>query len=662
MAKAFLGVDTGGTFTDFVLLADRKLRVHKVLSTPDAPESAILEGIRDMELDNALKAGDLSIVHGTTVATNAALEGKGVKTAYITNHGLKDVLTIGRQTRGELYNLAPAHKQLPVDDELLFEVSARTDASGNAIAEFTEGELNTLREAVTTARPEAIAINLLFSFLDDHHEREIEALFADDYFVSRSSYVMPEYREYERGIATWLNAWIGPLILDYLVSLRESLAPCPLSIMQSSGVTIAAHQAANRAVNLLLSGPVGGLAGATLMGQQIRRDRLMTFDMGGTSTDVSLLDGEIKLTSEGSVAQFPIAVPMADIHTIGAGGGSIAYIDRGGLLQVGPASAGAKPGPACYGLGGTNPTVTDANLVLGRLRKDAFLGGKMKLDEDAAVRAMEPLAEQLDMSVTDLAFGILEMANEHMTQALRVISVQRGFDPREFVLVCFGGAGGLHFCDLADALEMTEALVPIQGGVLSALGMLATPPGREIARTHTERLEELDDDTVNRLLEDMRRELEQELQDEGVDSTTAKISLDLRYEGQTHALNVPWSSLEQCESDFHERHAARYGHRLEKPVELLNLRLHLEAAASEIDLPSIDQTHPGEPVSREDLPGFDDKIPVYERDRLAADQIIDGPALITEAHSTILIQSDWRATVDAVGNLLVRKPDQTGTT
>lgn len=655
MVKAFLGIDTGGTFTDFVLLAGGKLRVHKVLSTPDAPEQAILEGIADMGLEDALAAGELAIVHGTTVATNATLEGKGVPTAYITNEGLGDVLTIGRQTRAELYNLAPEPKKLPVEDELLFEVSARTDALGNTVTPLDREELRALKAAVEKAAPEAIAINLLFSFLDDSQERELESLFADNYFVSRSSFVMPEYREYERGIATWVNAWIGPLIKDYLLSLKKSLSPCPVSIMQSSGVTIEAGQASNRAVNLLLSGPVGGLAGAGLVGGHLNDNRLMTFDMGGTSSDVSLLDGEIKLTNEGTVANFPIAVPMADIHTIGAGGGSIAYVDKGGLLQVGPASAGAKPGPACYGLGGTRPTVTDANLVLGRLRKDAFLGGRMTLDEDAAIEAMKPLAKELGMPVVDLAFGIIQIANEHMTQALRVISVQRGFDPREFVLVCFGGAGGLHFCDLADTLEMTRALVPIQGGVLSALGMLATAPGREMARTHTRLLEELDDKAVNGLFEDMRRELQRELEDEGVTSTAEKISLDLRYQGQSYALNVPWEGLANAEEDFHGRHEARYGHRLEKPVELLNLRLHLEADQSEIDLPSVDVARPGEPMAHEVLPGFEQPVPVYRRDELRAKQEIQGPALITENHATTLIQKGWLTTVDAVGNLVVEK-------
>ncbi|MBD3646980.1 MAG: hydantoinase/oxoprolinase family protein [Pseudomonadales bacterium] len=648
-------MDTGGTFTDFVLLAGGKLRVHKVLSTPEAPERAILQGIEDMDLTEALGEGDLAIVHGTTVATNATLEGKGVRTAYITNEGLKDVLSIGRQIRAELYNLAPQPKTIPVEDELLFVVSARIDALGNVVEPLSPDDFEVLKQAVDHAAPEAIAINLLFSFLDDGHEREIESLFEDRYFVSRSSFVMPEYREYERGIATWLNACIGPLIKDYLLSLKNSLAPCPVSIMQSSGVTIEAGQASNRAVNLLLSGPVGGLAGAGLVGGHLNDKRLMTFDMGGTSSDVSLLDGEIKLTNEGTVANFPIAVPMADIHTIGAGGGSIAFVDKGGLLQVGPASAGAKPGPACYGLGGKDPTVTDANLVLGRLRKDAFLGGRMSLDEEAAIEAMKPLAEELDMSVTELAFGIIEIANEHMTQALRVISVQRGFDPREFVLVCFGGAGGLHFCELADALEMTRALVPIQGGVLSALGMLATPPGRELARTHTRLLEELTDDAVNALFDEMRSELNEELAAEGVTSTMEKVSLDLRYQGQSYALNIPWSTLDDAEEAFHDRHETRYGHRLEKPIELLNLRMHLEADVSEIDLPAVASDRPGEPVGREQLPGFDDPVPVYRREELMAKQEIAGPALITEQHSTTLIQRDWIAVVDSVGNLVVEK-------
>jgi len=336
MSNHLLGIDTGGTFTDFVYLHDQQFRVHKVLSTPDAPQEAIFLGLREMGLDKIAATGELRIVHGTTVATNATLEGNGVSTVYITNRGLGDVLYIGRQTRPELYNLNVRKPAIDLPERLLLEVDARLDDKGVEITGFSENELSHLKSRVEELAPRAIAINLLFSFVNDGHEKEIEALFGPEYFVSRSSFVLPEYREYERGIATWLNAWIGPLIDEYLLSVKQKLEPSRVSVMQSSGVTIAADQAAKRAVNLLLSGPVGGLQAA----QAICTDsRLITFDMGGTSTDVALLDGTIKLTSENHIARLPVAIPMADIHTIGAGGGSIAYIDEGGLLQLGPASA-----------------------------------------------------------------------------------------------------------------------------------------------------------------------------------------------------------------------------------------------------------------------------------------------------------------------------------
>ncbi|MGI9322435.1 MAG: hydantoinase/oxoprolinase family protein, partial [Pseudomonadales bacterium] len=428
--------------------------------------------------------GLVNIIHGTTVATNATLEGKGVRTAYITNKGMKDVLSIGRQTRLELYNLAVTKKTITPEEDLLFEVDVRCAADGAVIKELDASELAALTEEVRRAEPEAIAVNLLFSFVNDEHERLIEAALAKDFFVSRSSAVLPEYREYERGVATWVNAWLGPIINDYLLALSKSLEPSQVAIMQSSGLTIAAAQAAGKAVNLLLSGPAGGLAAAQMLARLTGKSQLMTFDMGGTSTDVSLLQDGIRLSSENHIAGLPIAIPMADIHTIGAGGGSIAYVDEGGLLQVGPHSAGADPGPACYGLGGKDATVTDANLLLGRLNPDAFLRGEMALDMDAANAAVNRVAQQLGLTIQETAQGIVDIASELMAQALRVISIERGHDPRDYTLVCFGGAGGMHLCQLAETLEITEAIVPVHAGVLSALGMLATKPGREMTRTH----------------------------------------------------------------------------------------------------------------------------------------------------------------------------------
>jgi len=656
MSSHLLGIDTGGTFTDFVYLHDEQFEVHKVLSTPDAPQNAIAQGISEMGLASLAASGQLKVVHGTTVATNATLEGKGVSTAYIANRGLSDVLTIGRQTRPELYNLKVVKPTIDLRQELLFEVDARVDANGGELKGFAPGELKRLKEEIARLAPRSIAINLLFSFMNDTHEKEIEDLFGAEYFVSRSSFILPEYREYERGIATWVNAWIGPLIDEYLMAVRDALQPSTVSVMQSSGVSISAEQAARRAVNLLLSGPVGGLQAAQTVCDS---SKLMTFDMGGTSTDVALIDGEIKLTNESYIANLPIAIPMADIHTIGAGGGSIAYIDEGGLLQVGPLSAGAVPGPACYGQGGTAPTVTDANLVLARLRADNFLGGEMSLDMNAAVNAIAPLADKLTISVQGLATGIIQIANEHMTQALRVISIQRGFDPREFTLVCFGGAGGLHFCDLAEALEMTRAIVPINSGVFSALGMLATSPGREIARTHKQLLADSHDADIQSLFSDLKTQGELELKEEGASRLTTKYSMDLRYLGQTFTLPVsynmkPNNNLGDAEAQFHEQHESRYGHRLNKPVELLNLRVHLEAPVAEIKLPVLANKVAAPESLRVDLPGYGE-IPVFEREQLSSNQQFNGPALITERHATTLIKENWKVLVDQVGNLILAK-------
>lgn len=344
-----LGVDTGGTFTDFVLFDGDTIRVHKCLSTPHAPEEAILQGIQEL----GLEPQSLTMIHGSTVATNAALEGKGVRTVFITNHGLADMLTIGRQARAELYNLQPSQTTPPVPRELCLETGGRLGADGSVIEALSGADIETLVSQLKQLKPEAVAINLLFSFLDDEFEKRIEAAIAaeipEEIFVSRSSAILPEYKEYERGITTWLNAWVGPLVERYLQRLRQGLPDTTITVMQSSGGTIAAEQAGALAVHMLLSGPAGGLAGAQYIGRDAGREKLLTFDMGGTSTDVALIDGDLRLTNEGHIGPYPVAVPMVDMHTIGAGGGSIAYLDAGGLLQVGPESAGAAPGPACYG-------------------------------------------------------------------------------------------------------------------------------------------------------------------------------------------------------------------------------------------------------------------------------------------------------------------------
>ncbi|WP_133512070.1 hydantoinase/oxoprolinase family protein [Candidatus Thiosymbion oneisti] len=644
-----VGIDTGGTFTDFVLWQDGVLRVHKVLSTPQAPEVAILQGIRELRLD----AEGLRVIHGSTVATNAALEGKGVRTLYVANRGLGDLLTIGRQAREDLYDLQPPVRRPPVPPELCWETAGRLAADGRWVEPLTDSDSAELRAAVARLRPESVAINLLFSYLDDSAERALAQALPAGLFVSRSSAVLPVTGEYERGIATWLNAWLGPLVARYVERLCHGLPGALVAVMQSSGEAVAADQTADQAVRLLLSGPAGGLAGAGFVGRLAGRERLLTFDMGGTSTDVALVDGAPGLTTEGRIAGYPVAVPMVDMHTIGAGGGSIARLDAGGRLLVGPASAGAEPGPACYGKGGEQPTVTDANLVLGRLRPEAFLGGRMALDVTAAERVIGQLGAAMGLDARAAALGILRVANEHMVRALRVISVQRGLDPRDYTLTSFGGAGGLHVCALAEALGMRRAMVPIHAGVLSALGMLATPPGRLLTRTWLGRLAERSDQQIEQRLRALAAEAVAALAHEGLDPARLRTvsSLDLRYRGQSYTLNLGWEGRAVTAEAFHRLHQARYGHRLALPVELVNLRVRVTGAPPKLILSRADgeiAAPPGQCVS---VAGCEQPVPVLQRTALVGADPVAGPAVILDTVSTTWLAPGWTARPDALNNL-----------
>jgi len=649
MLMNMIGIDTGGTFTDFVLWQDGALRVHKVLSTPQAPEEAVLQGIRELGLD----AEGVRIIHGSTVATNAALEGKGVRTLYVGNRGLGDLLTIGRQARANLYDLQPPARRPPVPPELCWETGGRLAAGGSQVDPLTDSDIAELRAAVARLRPESVAINLLFSYLDDSAERALARALPAGLFVSRSSAVLPVTGEYERGIATWLNAWLGPLVARYVERLCRGLPGALVAVMQSSGEAVAADQTADQAVRLLLSGPAGGLAGAGFVGRLAGRERLLTFDMGGTSTDMALVDGAPGLTTEGRIAGYPVAVPMVDMHTIGAGGGSIARLDPGGRLLVGPESAGAEPGPACYGKGGDLPTVTDANLVLGRLRPEAFLGGRMALDVAAAERVVGRLGATMGLDAEAAALGILRVADEHMVQALRVISVQRGLDPRDYTLTSFGGAGGLHVCALAEALGMRRALVPIHAGVLSALGMLATPPGRLLTRTWLGRLDARSDQQIEQRFEALAAEAVTALAREGLAPTDLRTvsSLDLRYRGQSYTLNLGWEGRAATAEAFHWLHQARYGHRLRLPIELVNLRVRVTGALPALTLTRADGGVAAPQRRQVSVAGCEQPVPVLQRTALVGTDPMPGPAVILDRVSTTWLAPGWTARLDTLNNL-----------
>jgi N-methylhydantoinase A len=639
-----IGVDTGGTFTDFVALVDGRLETAKVLSTPDDPSRAITEGLEELGLDSAR----VDLVHGTTVGTNAVLEGKGAKVAFVTTRGFADMLALGRQNRDLLYSLAQPRLESPVDEQSCLEIDARASADGELPAEPDAEALADLARRIDALAPESVAVNLLFSWIRPELERAVRDALPESLPVSLSSEVLPEIREYERGIATWLNASVGPKLAGYLGRLESALAGGRLAVMQSSGLTVSARQASSRAVHLLLSGPAGGLAAGAHIGRELGRKRLLTFDMGGTSTDVALLDGKPSLTREGRIGRYPVAVPMVDMHTIGAGGGSIVRVDAGGLIQVGPESAGADPGPVCYGRGGEDITVTDANLLLGRLPRDTRLGGTHRLDFDAAASVMDALAERSGLARGEFARGILRIANEHMSRALRVMSAERGVDPKSATLMSFGGAGGLHVCELAESLGMQSAVVPARSGVLSALGMLVARPGRQATASFLKRADAVGGSDVEAGFEPLVEQVRDELAAEGIATAELDIErwIDCRYAGQSATLELAMQSPDALVAAFHDAHEEAFGHRLELPVELVGLRVEARGAPRIDRVPPLAATAP--------VPESDREVPVMQRAALA-NREITGPAIVTDTDATTWVSEGWTATLHRGGHVILEK-------
>jgi N-methylhydantoinase A len=653
-----VGVDVGGTFTDFVLLRDGRLRIHKRLSSPAAPESSVLDGLAE------LAATDAAVVHGSTVATNALIQRRGAPTALITTEGFADVIEIGRQNRPALYDLHVRRPPPLVPRDWRFEAAERVDAGGEEITPLTDAAIERVVAAVTAAPVRAVAICLLFSFLRPENERRLAAALAaraPHLYLSLSSEVLPEFREYERTSTTAVNAYVGPLMQGYLERLGAGIAG-RLRVMLSNGGSASAAEAGRLAVQTVLSGPAGGVAGAFAVARRAGYDRIIAFDMGGTSTDVSLCPGDIPRTGETELGGCPIRVPVLDVHSVGAGGGSLARRDAGGALAVGPESAGADPGPACYGRGGTEPTVTDANLVLGRLHPDHFLGGRMRLDPGPAAAAVGALATALGRPPEETALGIVRVANAHMEQAIRRISVERGHDPRHFTLVAFGGAGPLHAVALAEALRLPRVLVPRDPGVLSALGMLLSDVVRDYARTVMLPVSAAGD--LPGLFAPLEERARADLAREGFTAGEVRLehALDLRYAGQSFELPFPVTALpirpEAVREGFHALHEARYQYaRPEAAVEIVTLRLRATGPVPQPEFAPLADAGPSPAAARlgrRDV-HFDRPRPttLYDRARLRPGNRFGGPALIFQVDATTVLPPGWRAEVDGFENLLL---------
>jgi N-methylhydantoinase A len=651
-----IGVDTGGTFTDLIFKEGERWSIYKLLSTPVNPAKAVLKGI-----ERVASGKSRQIVHGSTVATNAILERKGVRTALITNKGFEDVLQIGRQNRSRLYDLAYRKEPRLVSRELTFGVSGRIQRTGEILEDLHQADCATLLDKLRHAGVESVAVCFLFSFVNPIHENRIKnALDELELPVSLSHEVLSEFREYERTSTTVINAYVSPKMKGYISHLMDSLESGDrLRIMQSNGGAISAQTAMNESVRTILSGPAGGAVGAFEVGKTAGYDRLISFDMGGTSTDVSLMDGKLSLTLESSIAGHPVKVPMIDIHTVGAGGGSMARVDPGGSLKVGPQSAGADPGPICYGKG-DRITVTDADLYLGRLVPEHFLGGQMKLHRDRLEESFRLMAVQTGLSTVELAEGILSVAHTTMERAIRLISVQRGYDPREFTLLSFGGAGGLHASFLARLLDIPRVLVPQNPGILSAIGMLMADIVKDYSLTVMLAQSEAKEEHLLNLFRSLEERGESDLRSEGISGKgiTTERYLDMRYQGQSYEIIVPFD--QEFVETFHRLHEKTYGYRNEgKPVEIVNIRLRARAAP---DKPGFERAPVGSvtPLAEAILEERDVifssrpmRTRIIDRGKLRSGNVLTGPAIIVEYSSTIVIPPFAKGCVDEYGNLII---------
>jgi N-methylhydantoinase A len=656
-----IAIDTGGTFTDCVWLEDGKIRILKVFSTPDDPSRAIAEALEDIGIH-----GSLTLLHGTTVGTNTLLQRKGGHVALVTTAGFEDVIEIGRQARPKLYDFFFDRVPPLVPRQSRFGVNERTSSDADVLREPSKTELQALLKKVRSTNPEAIAISLLFSFANPKNENEVaKTLRVLNVPLSISHQILPEFREYERTSTVVINAYLQPVMQKYLENLeRRALAlsdRVSLFVMQSSGGITALKAAAREPVRTVLSGPAGGVVGAAAMARRSGLERIISFDMGGTSTDVALVDREARPSSQSEIAGLPVGVPMLDIHTVGAGGGSIVRFDAAGALRVGPESAGADPGPVCYGRG-TQPTVTDANLILGRLRADRFLGGHFTPDLQRARRIVSEWLRKHGsrLSLEQFAAGIIRVVNAAMEKAIRLVSIEHGYDPREFALVAFGGAGGLHACELAEALAIPYVIVPALPGALSAFGILVSDVVKDYSRTVLWRtLDKLPFVRLDQEFALLRKQAEKDFRVENwLGKIEHRFSVDVRYRGQGYELNIPYTR--GLHDAFRREHERRYGYSYPKrEIELVTLRLRatMKQSGTKINI-GAKAADVGKSVPAEQaivaIKGKKTKAAIYAREFLIPEKKLPGPAIVTEYSATTMIPAGKQFWLDQHGNLIVR--------
>jgi N-methylhydantoinase A len=647
-ATAIVGVDTGGTFTDLVAFVGGRVRTHKVLSTPANPAEAVLRGLKELLGDVPAEI----VTYGSTVATNALLERRGARVVLLTTAGFEDLIEIGRQNRPSLYELEPRRPQPLVQRSARIGIAERTAFDGEILIPLSRKTLDAVATAIRRLRPEAIAVCFLHSYGNPQHERAVGRFLrrSVDLPCSLSHELVSEYREYERLSTTVINAYVRPVMSRHLGLLQRGLKKTRLRVMQSNGGAISAVQAGREAVRTVLSGPAGGVIGAWRVAQSLGIEHVITFDMGGTSTDVSLIDGAPGHVTQWEIGDLPIKIPALEIHTVGAGGGSLASVDNGGALKVGPQSAGADPGPACYGKG-VEATVTDANVLLGRLVTHQFLGGAMQLDAARARRALTAVGRGMQASAERAAEGVIQVANASMERAIRRISVERGRDPRKYTLIAFGGAAGQHACDLAANLGIRRVIAPAHPGLLSAWGGAAADVQRNYG--HTVRLVNPPVSRLRHLFAPLDRRGRAALRAEGILSRDRQLerSIDLRYQGQSYEICLPLTQ-DYLEA-FHLEHARLYGYAdRHRPVEVVNLRLVATGRGPKLPVERRRaSTRSRSGVHRVRWGGRWLNAPMFLRDQLRPGARLKGPAIIVELSATTFVPPDWSAALGSAGQL-----------
>ena len=624
-----MSTDIGGTFTDFVILDEGELKTFKLPSTPENPSQAVKQGFEKIKPD--------ILSHGTTVATNAVLERKGARCALITTKGFKDILTIARQKRPSLYDFSCLRPEPYVDRELCFEMDERVSAEGKVLKHLNEEKIKELKKSLEKTGVECLAISLLFSFLRPEHEKRI-ADKLKHWPLSLSSEVLPEFREYERTSTTVLDAYVKPIVSKYISEIEQTFGK-RFYIMQSNGGVSSSNVARERPINILLSGPAGGVAATKYLGQLLGIENLISFDMGGTSTDISLIiDSQPVWTSEGEINGLPVRVPMLDINTIGAGGGSIVWLDEGRALRVGPKSAGAMPGPICYGKGGKDITLTDCNLLASYLGEEGLLGGEMPLRKEPTKEKILDLAKKLDMNPEEMILGVQKVVNSNMIKALRLSLANRGLDPRDFVLCAFGGAGPMHACSLAKELGIAKVLVPFLPGAFSAYGILVSDIKSGYSKSLLSPLDDAEKE-IKKNMKDLRELAQTDLEKQDIKSKQAIFlpSLDLRYKGQSYEINVKLQ--ENISHAFHKKHELLYGYAMpNEPLELVNVRLFV-VHSREKPLPKVEDRGNNKPKGKRTVlfEGGEVETDIFHRDDLNPGFKAQGPAIIEEKTSTTIV-------------------------